>query len=474
MRNIGRKSDPDEWRGRRVTVMGLGSFGGGVGVVRYLASMGAEVTVTDLWSGEELSKSLGELQGCGGVRYVLGEHREEDFRGAEFVVVNPAVGRENRYLEIAREAGGKLTSEMRIFLERNPARVIGVTGSNGKSTTTAMTYALMQAAGERCRLGGNIGKSLLPELAEIRETDWVVLELSSFQLEDLAELQWGPEVAIVTNFTPNHLDRHGTLDEYRAAKQNLLRCQSADQVAVLNGDDADVVQWATHGKQLLFGERDRGAEGVFLRREGSREVVCRLNGEERVVLLGDWLQVPGRHNLLNALGAMAAALSQGVSLEAVERGLRGYRALPHRLEFVGERRGRKFFNDSLATTPESTECAVDAFAEPIVLLAGGYDKGSDLTSMARKIVGGGVSGVALMGVTGPKLGELIRQFDPNGKVRTEMCDDFQEAFEWAVKMSQPGDVVLLSPGCASYGWFKNFAERGETFRRLVEGMESQV
>lgn len=473
-----RTGSEGEWQGRRVTVMGLGTFGGGTGVVRYLVTEGAEVTVTDLRGEGELKGSLEELRETPAARYVLGEHREEDFREAELIVVNPAVPRENRFLEIGRKGGAELTSEMRLFWERNPARVIGVTGSNGKSTTTAMTHALLEAAGTQCRLGGNIGRSLLPELKEIRADEWVVLELSSFQLEDLDLLRASPDVGIVTNFTANHLDRHGTLEAYREAKQTLLRWQSPEQIAVLNGDDADVREWETKGRRLYFGKEYRGGgtdwgeEGMFLTAGG--EGIWRFDGRETRFPICEWLKVPGMHNLCNALGATAAALSVGVNAGAIERGLRGYRALPHRLELVREWEGRRFYNDSLATTPESTERAIEAFGEPIVLLAGGYDKGSDLSGMAQSIVGGGVKGVALMGVTGPVLGRLIRGFDPEGRVRLHESADFRDAFGWCLEASGRGDVVLLSPGCASYGWFKNFAERGEIFRRLVGELDSQA
>lgn len=450
--------------------MGLGTFGGGVGVVRYLAGMGAELTVTDLRSSSELAESLQELQPLGPIRYVLGEHREEDFREADCVVVSPAVPKENHYLEIARESGTPLTSEIRIFWERNPGRIIGVTGSNGKSTTSAMTHAILQSAGMRSWLGGNIGRSLLPELPEIQPADWVVLELSSFQLEDLNVLESSPDVGVVTNFSPNHLDRHKTLDAYRKSKQTLLRWQTSSQVAVLNGDDTEVVSWETRGHRFLFGERDAGAEGIFLVSPENQQVVWRSKGAEKLLPICEWLQLPGRHNLLNALAASAVALSLGVRETGIETGLRGYRALPHRLEFVREYSERKFFNDSLATTPESTERAIEAFREPILLLAGGYDKGGDLTSMAQKIVGGQVRGVALMGATGHQIGVLIRQFDPSGRIHLQECPDFKTAFAWSVERSEPGDVVLLSPGCASYGWFSNFRERGEAFRKLVEGL----
>ncbi len=451
---------------QRVTVMGLGSFGGGLGAVRYLVERGARVTVTDLRSDTELAESLGQLQAAPPHVLHLGRHEPADFTETDLVVVSPAVPQDNPFLHMARQAGVPISSEMNLFWERNRGSVIAVTGSNGKSTTTAMTHAILQAAGRKSWLGGNIGRSLLPLVDQIDATDDVVLELSSFQLEDLDRLKCSPHVAIVTNFSANHLDRHGTLENYRAAKQTIFRWQTGTDFAILNQDDADVATWPTRGHTLFFGTRDAGREGLFL---GSDDAAFfRFQGRELHLPIRKWLSLPGSHNLQNALGAACAALALNVTPESVERGLRGYQALPHRLELVAEVGGRKFFNDSLATTPESAIVALAAFEQPIILLAGGYDKGSDLTDMAHAIAGKPVKAVALMGNTGPRLGELLDEQDPQRRTRRSICTNFDEAFEWAVSQSAPGDVVLLSPGCASYDWFRNFADRGTQFRQRAQ------
>ena len=451
-----------EFRNRRVTVMGLGSFGGGLGAVQFLVQQGARVTVTDLRSEKDLAESLAQLESTMPDLLHLGGHQPADFTEADLVVVSPAIPKDNPFLKLARDAGVPLTSEMNLFWDLNPAPVIAVTGSNGKSTTTAMTHAILQASGRTSWLGGNIGRSLLPRVAEIRPTDAVVLELSSFQLEDLDGKRRSPHVAIVTNFSANHLDRHGTLDNYRIAKQTILRWQTSQDFAVLNQDDVDVVSWTTEGRKLFFGLHDLGEEGLFLGRKG--QAIFRLAGQERILEVPQWLSLPGVHNLQNALAAACAACALDVSADAIERGLRGYKALPHRLEMVAGVAGRQFFNDSLATTPESAIVALAAFDQPIILFAGGYDKGSDLTEMARAIVAKPAKAVALMGKTGPRLNELLTQFDPDQRVRRQVCENFETAFNWAVSQSARGDVLLLSPGCASYDWFRNFVDRGNQFR----------
>jgi UDP-N-acetylmuramoylalanine--D-glutamate ligase len=279
-------------------------------------------------------------------------------------------------------------------------------------------------------------------------------------------LQRSPHVAIVTNFSANHLDRHGTLAAYRDAKQAILRWQSPHDIAVLNQDDADVASWPTRGRTLFFGLHDTGREGLFLLPR-TRSAVARFGGEEHVLAVPAWLSLPGSHNLQNALAAACAVYALGVSPTAIEAGLRGYQALPHRLELVAEVAGRCFYNDSLATTPESAIVALAAFEQPIILFAGGYDKGSDLIEMARAIVFKPTKAVALMGTTGPRLNDLLDELDPERRVQRQVCNNFDSAFNWAVSQSEPGDILLLSPGCASYDWFRNFVDRGTQFRELA-------
>ena len=471
-----------DYRGRRVTVMGLGSFGGGVGAVRFLVDRGAIVTVTDLRPESQLAESLEELRRTPPAVFRLGTHDEADFANAELIVVNPAIRRDHPLLRLAASRGIPLTSEMNLFWQHQRGTLLAVTGSNGKSTTTALLHAMLSARksassdnSSQIWLGGNIGRSLLPEVDAIQPGDLVVLELSSFQLADLDRLQTSPHVAVVTNFSPNHLDWHGNLAHYRWAKQTLLRWQTESDTAVLNADDPEVKSWPIRGRRLLFGFQDHGAEGVFLR---GKAAVWRFGSIEQEFPIGEWLKLPGRHNLANALAAAAAALSAKATFEQVRSGLANCEPLPHRLQFVAEVQGRRFYNDSLATTPESAMAALEAFHQPIVLLAGGYDKGVDLSDFAGSI-SRRVKAIAMMGETAGTLQSLLQEHVAYSTRQRSLALDsisqplpnFDAAFQWAWEHSASGDVILLSPGCASYDWFRNFADRGDRFTALVRQIE---
>jgi UDP-N-acetylmuramoylalanine--D-glutamate ligase len=337
--------------GRRVTIMGLGHFGGGAAAARWLARQGAVVTVTDLADDNTLADSLAELAGEAIADFHLGGHREEDFRRADLVVVNPAVRPDNRFLEIAGESGARLSSEIELFMEACPARIVGVTGSNGKSTTAGMTAAILAADGRRAWLGGNIGGSLLGQLDRMGPGDWVVLEISSFQLWHLAGDARMPEVAVVTGCSPNHLDWHGSYERYVAAKQRILSGQTPADLAVLNAHDAEVGSWCDLVRGRLLG----------------------LPNDDEIPPLC----VRGEHNRVNAACAAAAAMGIGCDRAAIARGLGSFRPLPQRLERVAVVDGRTFYNDSAATTPEATVAALEALDAPVWLVAGGHDKGCD-------------------------------------------------------------------------------------------------
>lgn len=458
----------DAFRGKRVTVMGLGRFGGGVAVARFLAERGAKVTVTDLKTADDLTDSIAELDDIALHDLCLGHHRETDFTGADLVVVNPAVPPDNALVAQAVQAGVPLTSEMNLFWQFNRGRTIAVTGSNGKSTTTGMIESILAADGRRTWLGGNIGRSLLPVVDDIEPDDCVVLELSSFQLAALDRLFSSPHVAVVTNLAPNHLDWHESMDDYRCAKQALLRWQLPDGIAVLNADDADVSSWPTNGRQLLFGHKVRDAAGLYA---AGRDCVYRPHGSlpEWRLPLQSWLRLPGSHNLENAMAAACAALALGASASSVQQGIEGFQSLPHRLEFVAEVDGRRFYNDSLATTPESACMAINAFQEPIVILAGGYDKHVDLSAFAADIAHK-TKAASLMGQTSEVLALHIERIAEGHGPEFAEHADFESAFNWALEHSAPGDVVLLSPGCASYDWFANFEDRGKRFVELVHSL----
>lgn len=456
----------DELAGKRVTVMGLGRFGGGAGVVRFLAKTGARVTVTDLKTADDLAESLDAISDVDLEAIHLGGHAERDFQETDLLIVNPAVPRNNPWLKTAEQAGVALSSEIGLFLQYNPASVIGVTGSNGKSTTAALTHHFLQTHGLKSHLGGNIGGSLLNSLDEISASDWVVLELSSFQLAALDRMFCSPSIAVITNFTPNHLDWHGSLEDYRRAKQTILRWQCADGHAVLPADDPNASHWPVHSQPVWFGRHDTGGRGVFLS-DCEQILTQRTADGERRWDMGHHNHLPGKHNLQNILAATAAALSAGINGDHLDSALESFHPLPHRLEFVGEYAGRRFYNDSISTTPESTIAALESFDGRVVLLVGGYDKQVDLTPMA-KIIAERTKAVALMGQTAQMLCESLNAAAAPKAVNCCVTESFADAFNWAISQSCEGDVVLLSPGCASYDWFLDFRDRGEQFVGAIQ------
>jgi UDP-N-acetylmuramoylalanine--D-glutamate ligase len=433
------------YRGERVTVMGLGHFGGGVAAARWLARQGAIVTVTDLADEKTLAAALESLAGSPVAACHLGGHRREDFRDCDLVVVNPAVRPQDCWLNIARENGAELTTEIDLFLQACPANLIGVTGSNGKSTTSAMIAAILRAEGRRTWLGGNFGGSLLDRLDEIQPGDGVVLELSSFQLSYLLPQTRLPRVSVVTSFSPNHLDWHASLDDYASAKQILLERQRPDDFAVLNTHDPGLDGW------------DRCVTGRLLPLVPDDELPA--------------LQVPGRHNRRNAACAATAALAAGCGRAAVERGLRDFRGLPQRMEVITEIAGRRFYNDSTSTTPESTIAALESLTGPTFLLAGGHDKGFDFTALIDAI-GRLAVGAAFFGEIGPILHERLAAAP--GRCRSISVPTLEKALDWCWQAAMPGAAIVLSPGCSSHDQFRNFRERGERFDELVQALEFRL
>jgi UDP-N-acetylmuramoylalanine--D-glutamate ligase len=445
--------------------MGLGLFGGGVAVSRYFVERGAEVVVTDLRSAEELRESVQALAGLA-ITFHLGGHREEDFRRPDIVVANPGVPPDSPYLELARAAGARIETEIGLFVHQCPAPVVGVTGSNGKSTTAALTAEVLRSRTKNVWLAGNIGRSLLGELHQIDAKGWVVLEISSFQLEYLGETGYSPHVATVTNLSPNHLDRHATLGRYIAAKQHILTHQGPGDFAVLNYEDAEVRQWGacTPGTTLFFSTSGPVPAGCFL--EGDR-VVATARGVTHRSRQPLRPKLPGKHNVANILAAITAGLALDVDLDAgLERACQ-FAGLPHRLEFVAEIAGVRYYNDSDATTPESTLAGLETFSEPIVLIAGGKDKGIDYTEFARGVARR-VRAVILLGTIARRIAQLIGEQAPReGAPEVQVVSSLPEAVAEARRAAAAGEVVLLSPGCSSLDMFRNFQERGDLFRELV-------
>lgn len=438
---MGDSHPPRDLAGTRVTVLGLGRFGGGIGVARWLCDRGAIVTVTDQDTADNLAGSLAQLEGLP-IEFRLGGHDDRDFSDAHLVVTSPAVRPSHPMLAVARAAGVPITLEIRLFLEHCPPGVtfVGVTGTKGKSTTTALLGRMLERR-RRAHVGGNLGGSMLAKLPETGEGDVVVLELSSFMLEHLAPMRWSPRVAVVTMVSQDHLDWHGDVERYHGAKRNLVRFQRP-------GDDA-----------VLCEENEVSAS--FAADTPARPTLYGIEG--RAPLL---LRIAGRHNQLNAQAALAAAGRLGVSREEAQLGIAGFAGLPHRMQVVHESGGVTWVNDSIATIPEAAVAANKSFpAGRVIQIVGGSDKKLDCGPMCRELAGA-CKAVLTIGEIGRRLASQLRSAGPSGKVWE--CGDLNNAVAAAKAIAEPGDVVLLSTGTASYDQFNNFEERGAAFEELAK------
>jgi UDP-N-acetylmuramoylalanine--D-glutamate ligase len=366
---------------KKVLIMGLGRFGGGVDCAEFAARAGAKVTVTDSAPAEKLSGSIDKLKEFPDIEFHLGSHDPDDFRQADIIIANPAVTDDNEFLEIARRNNKFITSQINIFFELCPAQIIGITGANGKSTTTALAAHLLRNTSiENVWLSGNIGNQpLLTILDKIKADDLVVLELSSFQLESLAQIAKAPRVALLTNLTPNHLDRHGTFENYCAAKENIFKYQKLNDnlpaVSIFNAEDKIASEWFEKFN------KDSG------------RMCIRFSGDDVSKDIRDSFTLPGRANLSNLAASIAIAMYFGIDDEHIKISLPEFKPLPHRLEFIAEINGVSWYNDSIATTPQSAIAALEAFEEAKIIIAGGYDKNLPFDELGQKIAAGAKAAV---------------------------------------------------------------------------------
>jgi len=446
--------------GKRVTVIGLGVEG--VDLVRFLVSRGARVTVSDAKPPERLAAALAQLEGLP-VAYSLGANRVEDVLQADAVFVSQSVPLNIPPLAAARERGIPISSMMRLFLHCCPGPVVGITGSSGKTTTTSLVGAMFAASGRPHVVAGNIGVGPLALLDTMTAETWAVLEISHTQLE-LTDRS--PHIAAVLNVTPNHLDRYAWPD-YVRLKQNILRHQRPDDVAVLNVGDPEsaAMRGVARGQIVWFGSAaDLPGDGAYL----CNDTVClRWQGRHETILRTDEIPLRGRHNIDNVLAAAAISAAAGIDPGAIARGVRGFRAVPHRLEFVAEIDGATYYNDSIATTPERTLAGMRSFKEPLVLLLGGREKHLPLDELAAEAVRR-CRAVICFGEAGPLLESALRVAGAGPAIRR--TGTLAQAVEAARQEAHPGDVVLLSPACTSFDAYDNFERRGEEFRRLVLAM----
>jgi UDP-N-acetylmuramoylalanine--D-glutamate ligase len=458
---MGTATGPDTHRalaGRRVLVMGLGSFGGGAGASRYLAELGARVLVTDRRDAGALAPTLRSLADLD-LELVLGQHREADFERAELVVVNPAVPPGSPFLARARAAGARLTSEIELFLEACPARVAAVTGTQGKSSTTHFLHALLRACGLRSHRGGNIGGSLLAELPRIEAGDVVVLELSSYQLEALptGALSGRVEAAAIVNVLPDHLERHGTLEVYRQMKARLLELTGPRSLVVLPAADPALASLPVPGRKVLVHEGP-AEEGLFVS-DG------RFRLDQEVLGTVDDLHVPGAFQRTNALVALGLARHLGATPGALASSIGTLQGLEHRLQDLGTVRGRRVVDNAVSTTPDSTISALRSLPPGVLLLVGGRRKAlalDELCAVARERQ-------ARPLCFGEAAADLVTAFERAGVI-AERHGAMAAAIQRAFDPGFPGELVLFSPACSSFDAFGNFQERAHAFRSVLEDL----
>jgi len=443
--------------GRPVTVVGLAKSG--LAAARLLHAAGAQVTAADAKPLEALGREAAALRDLG-VRFVTGAAGAE----AELIVVSPGVPLDSPQLAPARARGVPIIGELELGWRAMEADTIAITGTNGKTTTTALTGALLAEQPRPVFVGGNIGTPLAAQALTFPVDGLVVAEVSSFQLETIETFQ--PRVAAVLNITPDHLDRHGDFAAYVDAKARIFLNQTPTDCAVLNADDAPTAALAsrTPAHVLWFSRRRALGHGVFVSSDGW--VAAKLNGHvEQVVPLAE-IGLRGAHNVENVLAATACALWLGLPAEAIRRAVGRFRAVEHRIEFVRDVRGVQFYNDSKGTNVDSSIKALESFTERVVLIAGGKGKGQDFAPLAAA-ARGRVGHAVTIGEDGPKIAAALSA----AGIPTSAAPTMAAAIDAARAQAGPGDVVLLSPACASFDMFNNYEHRGDVFKKLVGVLE---
>lgn len=444
-----------------------------VPLARYLAARGARITGLDRQPPGDLPAAARDLAALG-VRLEGGPGYLEVLASEDFdaVFLTPGMVKDAPEIQAARRRGAVITSQTNLFLHLCRAPVIGITGSSGKSTTTSLVGRILAGDGRRpVHVGGNIGRPLIEQVDDIGPDAWVVLELSSFQLELVDR---SPHVAVLLNLRPNHLDVHGSMAAYEAAKRRIFRFQRPDagDVAVFSHDDPVVRAMAADApaRTVFFGTGEGIEHGAALR-DGW---VGLVDGPRwRPVLPAAEVPLPGAHNLLNVLAASAVAGICGVEPETVRAAVAGFEGLEHRLQVVGEMDGRRFVNDSIATAPDRAAAALTTFDEPVVWIAGGYDKGVPFDDLAALALRRPLRAVVLTGPAAGRIHEALERASQRLDLPVppvHRAASFDEAVETAARLARPGDVVLLSPACASYDAFRDFVQRGRRFAELVQAL----
>ena len=449
-----------ELKGKKVLLVGLAKTG--ISTIKCLAKYGADITVNDIKTEDQLEEIIAEIKDIDGIKYILGHH-PEDITDIDMVVVSPGVPLDLPFIKKVIEENKELIGEVELAYElANKPYFVGITGTNGKTTTTSLTGEIFEKAGKETYVVGNIGNPVIDAVQAANEGASFVTELSSFQLESIKDFK--PSVSAVLNITEDHMNRHHTMANYIDAKARVFMNQDKNDFCVLNYDDelTRALAEKCNANVVFFSRLEKLEKGIYVE---NGDIIIDIDEKINLMKVND-LSLPGGHNLENCMAAAAMAYVSGIDIEVIREVLKTFKAVEHRLEFVKEVEGVKYVNDSKGTNPDSTIKAVQAYENPIILIAGGYDKGStydELLEIAKK----NVKTLVLLGQTADKIEEAARRI---GFTDIHRVEDMKEAVKTCHDIAKKGDIVLLSPACASWGMYKNFEVRGKDFKDNVNNL----
>lgn len=444
-------------KGKKVLVIGAAVTG--VPVVKQLHRLGAEIILNDFKKVEELKEVIEEIEHLP-IRLVAGGHPVQLAEECDFVVASPGVPLDIPLIQKAKAMGKEVISEIELAFRLTSTPIAAITGTNGKTTTTALLGEIMKTGGRRAFVTGNIGHAMISEVENANPEDVFVLEVSSFQLESVKHFK--PKVSAILNITPDHLNRHKTMENYINAKCNIFINQDEKDFTILNADDPETLKLAERPKSkvLLFSRKKEVKEGAYIENDC---IVIRAGNNKQTIIHKDRIYIPGNHNLENALAASLMAYCMGVRPSAIAAALESFRGVEHRIEFVEEIEGVIYYNDSKGTNPDASIKAVEAMKRPTIIIAGGYDKGSEFDDFIKSF-GNIVKHMVLIGETADKIEETARRY---GFLNIHKAKNLREAVYKCRELAKPGECVLLSPACASWDMFTNYEERGRLFKEYV-------
>ncbi len=459
-------------KGKKVTVMGLGLHGGGVGTVKFLSEIGAKVTVTDIQSEEKLKTSKEKLKGYKNIQFTFNQHRTEDFTNADMIVKSPPIPWSNKHIKLALEKNIPVEVDSSLFFKLCPCPIIGITGTKGKSTTSSLIYEILDKAGKNPVKVGIGQISVLDKLLKIKKNNLVVFELSSWRLSALGKYELSPKIAVFLNIYPDHLNYYKSFDSYLRDKKFIFKNQNTKDICVINRDVPEFSSFEQEipSEIIWFSKKRLEKPKSVFQDEG--KIFFNDGVDIKEIIKTANVSSLEKYEIGNILASIAVALSQGVKIDTLRETISNFKGIPHRLEVVADIEGVKYINDTASTTPESAIFGINSFSKPIILIAGGADKNLNMDKLAKAILEKTRRTILLKGKATDKIVQAVKKILPEGfETRIEIVDSMDQAILSAKSIAEEGDIVLLSPGAASFGLFDNEFDRGNKFKEAVEKLK---